>query len=85
MDAPVRSAESLDLFVNATRQFERALNWVDGIKEGLVDFLINPKRTIHVRFPVYMDDGSIKTFMDSAFCTMRCAVPARVASATTPA
>ena len=62
MDAPVRSAESLDLFVNATRQFERALNWVDGIKEGLVDFLINPKRTIHVRFPVYMDDGSIKTF-----------------------
>jgi glutamate dehydrogenase (NAD(P)+) len=62
MDAPVRSTESLDLFVNATRQFERALNWVDGIKEGLVDFLINPKRTIHVRFPVYMDDGSIKTF-----------------------
>ena len=62
MDTPVRSAESLDLFVNATRQFERALNWVDGIKEGLVDFLINPKRTIHVRFPVYMDDGSIKTF-----------------------
>jgi glutamate dehydrogenase (NAD(P)+) len=62
MDTPVRSAESLDLFVNATRQFERALDWVDGIKEGLVDFLINPKRTIHVRFPVYMDDGSIKTF-----------------------
>ena len=62
MDTPVRSAESLDLFVNATRQFERALGWVDGIKEGLVDFLINPKRTIHVRFPVYMDDGSIKTF-----------------------
>ena len=62
MDTPVRNAESLDLFVNATQQFERALNWVDGIKEGLVDFLINPKRTIHVRFPVYMDDGSIKTF-----------------------
>ena len=62
MDTPVRSAESLDLFVNATQQFERALGWVDGIKEGLVDFLINPKRTIHVRFPVYMDDGSIRTF-----------------------
>ena len=62
MDTPVRNAESLDLFVNATQQFERALDWVDGIKEGLVDFLINPKRTIHVRFPVYMDDGSIKTF-----------------------
>ena len=62
MDTPVRSAESLDLFVNATQQFERALSWVDGIKEGIVDFLIDPKRTIHVRFPVNMDDGSTKTF-----------------------
>ncbi len=62
MDTPVRNAESLDLFVNATQQFERALTWVDGIKEGIIDFLINPKRTIHVRFPVYMDDNSIKTF-----------------------
>ena len=62
MDTPVRSAESLDLLVNATQQFERALNWIDGIKEGIIGFLINPKRMIHVRFPVYMDDGSIKTF-----------------------
>jgi glutamate dehydrogenase (NAD(P)+) len=62
MDTPVRTAESLDLFVNATQQFERALTWVDGIKEGIIDFLINPKRTIHVRFPVNMDDGSTKTF-----------------------
>ena len=62
MDTPVRHVESLDLFVNATQQFERALTWVDGIKEGIVDFLINPKRTIHVRFPVNMDDGSARTF-----------------------
>ena len=62
MDTPVRSAESLDLLANATQQFERALNWIDGIKEGIIGFLINPKRMIHVRFPVYMDDGSIKTF-----------------------
>ena len=62
MDTPVKSAESLDLFVNATQQFERAMTWIDGIKEGIIDFLINPKRTIHVRFPVRMDDGSIKTF-----------------------
>ena len=62
MDSPVRKAESLDLFVNATQQFERAMTWIDGIKEGIIDFLINPKRTIHVRFPVRMDDGSIKTF-----------------------
>jgi glutamate dehydrogenase (NAD(P)+) len=62
MDMPVKTTESLDLFVNATQQFERALTWVDGIKEGIIDFLINPKRTIHVRFPVNMDDGSIETF-----------------------
>jgi len=62
MDTPVRSAESLDLFVNATQQFAKALVWIDGIKEGILDFLINPKRTIHVRFPVCMDDDSIRTF-----------------------
>ena len=62
MNNPVRNVESLDLLVNATQQFERALIWIDGIKEGIIDFLINPKRTIHLRFPVHLDDGSIKTF-----------------------
>lgn len=62
MDMPARSAESLDLFVNATRQFDRALVWIDAIKKGIIEYLINPKRTIHVRFPVNMDDGSIQTF-----------------------
>jgi glutamate dehydrogenase/leucine dehydrogenase len=62
MDAPVRTAESLDLFVNATQQFQRALIWIDGIKDGIFNFLMNPKRTIHVRFPVRMDDGSIQNF-----------------------
>ena len=62
MDMPVTSAESLDLFVNAKQQFERALTWVDGLKEGIIDFLINPKRTLHVQFPVNMDDGSTRTF-----------------------
>ena len=62
MDTSVNNAESLDLFVNATQQFERALTWVEGIKEGVIDFLINPKRTLHVRFPVTMDDGSTQTF-----------------------
>jgi glutamate dehydrogenase (NAD(P)+) len=62
MDAPVRTPDSLDLFVNATQQFERAQAWIDGIKDGIINFLINPKRTIHVRFPVRMDDGSIQNF-----------------------
>ncbi len=62
MDMPVRQSEELNLFVNAQRQFERALTWIDDIKVGLIDYMINPQRTIHVRFPVYMDDDSIKNF-----------------------
>jgi len=62
MDMPTSQAENLDLFVNARLQFERALTWIDDIKVGLIDYLINPKRTIHVRFPIHMDDGSIRTF-----------------------
>ena len=62
MDMPTVQAENLDLFVNARQQFERALTWIDDLKVGLVEYLINPKRTIHVRFPIHMDDGSIKTF-----------------------
>jgi glutamate dehydrogenase/leucine dehydrogenase len=59
---PTTSSENLDLFVNAKKQFERALTWIDDIKLGIIEYLINPKRTIHVRFPITMDDGSIRTF-----------------------
>ena len=59
---PAAPVENLDLLVNAKLQFERALTWIDGIKAGLIDFLLNPKRTIRVNFPIHMDDGSIKTF-----------------------
>ncbi len=62
MDMPTRPTESLDLFVNARQQFEQALTWIETIKVGIIDYLINPKRTLHVRFPVNMDDGSIQTF-----------------------
>jgi len=62
MTTRAESAENLDLFANARQQFERALTWIDGIKVGIIDYLINPKRTMHVRFPVHMDDGSIRTF-----------------------
>ena len=62
MTTPTKLVEDLDLFVNARQQFERALTWIDGIKIGIIEYLINPKRTLHVRFPVNMDDGSIRTF-----------------------
>ncbi len=54
--------DNLDLLVNAKLQFERALTWIDDLKAGLIDFLLSPKRTIHVNFPIHMDDGSIKVF-----------------------
>jgi len=62
MTTQTKLVENLDLFANATQQFEQALTWIDGIKVGIVEYLINPKRTIHVRFPIHMDDGSIRTF-----------------------
>ena len=62
MDMPTAHAENLDLFVNARHQFDQALTWIDDLKVGLIEYLINPKRTIHVRFPIHMDDGSIQTF-----------------------
>ena len=62
MKATVRQAENLDLFENAKGQFERALTWIDDIKAGVIEYLISPKRTMHVRFPIHMDDGSIQTF-----------------------
>jgi glutamate dehydrogenase (NAD(P)+) len=62
MDMSTTKTENLDLFVNARHQFDRALTWIDDIKVGIVDYLINPKRTIHVRFPIHLVDGSIQTF-----------------------
>jgi glutamate dehydrogenase (NAD(P)+) len=52
----------LDLYVIAQQQFDRALSWIDDLKSGLIDYLVTPKRTVHVRFPVYMDDDSVRTF-----------------------
>jgi glutamate dehydrogenase (NAD(P)+) len=59
---PTAVTENLDLFANAKMQFERAVIWTEGIKEGIIEYLISPKRTIHVRFPVLMDDDTIRTF-----------------------
>jgi len=54
--------EELDLYVVAQNQFDRALAWVDDLKEGMIDYLKEPKRTTHVHFPVYMDDDSVCMF-----------------------
>ena len=54
--------EQTDLYVLAQQQFERATQWIDDLKAGLIDYLITPKRTTHVRFSVNMDDESVRTF-----------------------
>lgn len=54
--------EQVDLYVVAQQQFARALSWMDGLKEGMIDYLINPKRTTHVHFPVLMDDDTVRMF-----------------------
>ncbi|HEX9852951.1 MAG TPA: Glu/Leu/Phe/Val dehydrogenase [Woeseiaceae bacterium] len=55
-------SENLDLLVVAQEQFNRALSWIDDLKAGLVDYLVNPRRSTHVRFTVVMDDNSVRTF-----------------------
>ena len=54
--------EMVDLYLVARQQFDRAISWIDGLKEGMISYLINPKRTTHVHFPVLMDDDSIRMF-----------------------
>lgn len=56
------AVEQTDLYVVAQQQFERAVCWIDGLKAGLLDYLICPRRTTHVRFSVNMDDDSVRTF-----------------------
>jgi glutamate dehydrogenase/leucine dehydrogenase len=58
----METTENTNLAVVAQEQFKRAITWIDDMKEGMVEHLINPKRTTHVRFSVNMDDGSIRTF-----------------------
>ena len=57
-----RNDENTDLLAVAQSQYDRALTWVDDLKEGMVDAFRNPRRTTHVHFPVYMDDDSVRMF-----------------------
>jgi glutamate dehydrogenase/leucine dehydrogenase len=39
-----------------------AIDYMDYLQPGFVDFLVTPKRSIVVNFPVEMDDGAVKVF-----------------------
>ena len=43
-------------------QFQRAVEFLDDIKKGIIGFLMAPKRSISVCFPIEMDDGSVRIF-----------------------
>ena len=62
MNNQPRDSGQTDLFVVAQRQFERAVGWIDDLKQGLVESLMSPERITHVRFPVNMDDNTVHTF-----------------------
>lgn len=62
MSETTPSTSEADLFAVARLQFERALTFIDDLKAGVVESLLAPKRTVHVRFPIVMDDESVQIF-----------------------
>jgi glutamate dehydrogenase (NAD(P)+) len=54
--------ENLDPVFISQAQFQRAAAYISGLKCGLRDFFNTPKRAVILRFPVEMDDGSVRTF-----------------------
>ena len=54
--------ENLDPVHIGQTQFHRAAAHISGLKRGLIDFFNTPKRAVIFRFPVEMDDGSVRTF-----------------------
>ena len=53
--------EILDHIVISEQQFDKAASYIIGLKAGLIDFLKQPKRQYITRFPVELDDGSVRT------------------------
>ncbi|MCP4078194.1 MAG: Glu/Leu/Phe/Val dehydrogenase [Gammaproteobacteria bacterium] len=54
--------ESFNPIVTSEQQFNRARLYINHLKSGLVDFLIQPKHINIINFPIELDDGSVKTF-----------------------
>ena len=65
--APVERAEKgveedLNSYRIAQLQFDRASQYVPNLRQGLIDFLKSPSRSITVHFPVELQDGTVHTF-----------------------
>lgn len=55
--------DELNPYKIAQHQFDRAVEYLPDITPGLREHLRQTERSISVRFPVQMDDGSVKTFV----------------------
>ncbi len=54
--------EELNPYRIACEQYAQAVRYLPDLKEGLIDFLIQPDRVISVRFPIQTEDGTIHNF-----------------------
>ena len=61
--APPPGGEELNPFRIAQQQFDHAARYVPSLRNGLVEYLRTPSRSITVQFPVETEDGSVKTFV----------------------
>jgi glutamate dehydrogenase (NAD(P)+) len=60
--AAAAAAEDVNPFHISASQFDRAVTYLPGMKQGLIDFLRRPGRAIALEFPIEMDDGSVRMF-----------------------
>ncbi len=49
-------------YQTALQQFDRAVSYLKGLPDGLIEFMKWPRRELSVNFPVRMDDGEVKVF-----------------------
>ncbi|MCH7563458.1 MAG: Glu/Leu/Phe/Val dehydrogenase [Gemmatimonadetes bacterium] len=54
--------EDLNPLHIARQQFQHAAKYIPELKEGLIEFLIRPDRTIIVEFPIQTENGEVRNF-----------------------
>ena len=54
--------EDFDQYQAIRERLNCVISYIDHPQPGLIDFLVTPKRSIVVNFPVEMDDGTVKVF-----------------------
>lgn len=54
--------ENLDPLYNLRFRFRTATGYLPGLKQGLIDFFEQSKRSVEVCFPIEMDDDSVRSF-----------------------